>query len=67
MILLGIVCFRIYLSNTKYSSEEIYDLVQKGINGMQNLQNVCIVRENASGVGKYYYKGNKFKLARYKK
>lgn len=61
IILLGILCFKIYQSNTKYSSEDIYALVQKGIENMHDMQNICIEIKNESEVIKYYYKGNKKK------
>lgn len=61
IILFTILFFKIHLSNTKYSNEDIYALVQKGIGNMQDMQNVCIERKNDTGVNKYYYKGNKMK------
>lgn len=61
IILFGILFFNIYQSNTRYSSEDIYNLVQKGVENMQDMQNVCIERKNQSEVVKYYYKGNKKK------
>ncbi len=61
IILIGIVFLKTYLFNTKYSNEDIYKLVQKGIEGMQNMQNVCIERESKTGTNKYYYKENKMK------
>lgn len=45
----------------KYSSEDLYALVQKGVENMQDMQNVCIERKNQTGVVRYYYKGNKMK------
>ncbi len=62
IILFSILFFKIHLSNTKYSNEDIYALVQKGIGNMQDMQNVCIERKNETGVNKYYYKGNKMKM-----
>lgn len=62
IILFGILFFKIYQSNAKYSSEDIYALVQKGIENMQDMQNVCIERKNENGVVKNYYKGNKMKM-----
>lgn len=47
----------------KYSSEDLYALVQKGVENMQDMQNVCIVRKNQVSVMKYYYKGNKMKMS----
>ena len=61
IILFSILFFKTHLSNTKYSNEDIYALVQKGIKNMQDMQNVCIERKNAYAVVKYYYKGNKMK------
>ncbi len=61
IILFSILFFKIYQSNTQYSSEDIYDLVQKGIENMQDMQNVCIERKNEYGIVKNYYKGNKMK------
>ncbi len=61
IILFSILFFKIHLSNIKYSNEDIYALVQKGIENMQDMQNVCIERKNDTGVTKYYYKGNKMK------
>lgn len=61
IILFGILFFNVYQSNTRYSSEDIYNLVQKGVENMQDMQNVCIERKNQSAVVKYYYKGNKVK------
>lgn len=63
IILFSILFFRVYQSNPKLSSEDIYALVQKGIENMQDMQNVCIERENETGVSKYYYKGNKMKIS----
>ena len=63
IILFSILFFKVYQSNTKYSNEDIYALVQKGIENMQDMQNVCIERENETGVSKYYYKGNKMKIS----
>ena len=60
IILFGILFFNAYKSN-KYSSENLYALVQKGIENMHDMQNVCIERENEYGVVKYFYKGNKMK------
>ena len=51
-----------HIFNTKYSSEDIYNLVQKGIESMQDMQNVCIERRNIVGLTRFYYKGNKKKL-----
>ena len=51
-----------HIFNAKYSSEDIYNLVQKGIENMQDMQNVCIERKNEMGLVKFYYKGNKRKL-----
>ena len=62
IILFGILFFKIYQSNPKYSSEDIYALVQKSIENMQDMQNVCIERKNENGVVKNYYKGNKMKM-----
>lgn len=62
IILFGILFFKIYLSNPKYSSEELYALVQKGIENMHDMQNVCIERKNEVAVVKHYYKGNKMKM-----
>ena len=62
IILFSILFFKTHLSNTKYSNEDIYDLVQKGIENMQDMQNVCIERKNVYAVCKYYYKGNKMKI-----
>lgn len=61
IILFSILFFKIHLSNTKYSNEDIYALVQKGMENMQDMQNVCIERKNAYALNKYYYKGNKMK------
>lgn len=61
IILSSILFFKIYQSNTKYSSEDIYSLVQKGVENMHDMQNVCIERVNGSEIIKYYYKGNKKK------
>lgn len=61
IILFSILFFKIHLSNTKYSNEDIYALVQKGIGNMQDMQNVCIERKNVYALSKYYYKGNKMK------
>lgn len=61
IILFSILFFKIYLSNTKYSNENINTLVQKGIENMQNMENVCIERKNKNSVVKFYYKGNKMK------
>ena len=62
IILFSILFFKLHQSNTKYSNEDIYTLVQKGIYNMQNMQNVCIERKNKYGVVKFYYKGNKMKI-----
>lgn len=62
IILFSILFFKIYQSNTQYSSEDIYALVQKGIENMQDMQNVCIERKNEYGVVKNYYKGNRMKI-----
>lgn len=62
VILLGILFFKIFQSNPKYSSEDIYALVQKGVDSMHDMQNVCIERNNGSEVVKFYYKGNKKKM-----
>lgn len=61
VILFSILFFKFRLPNTKYSNENIYALVQKGIENMQDMQNVCIERKNVYAVNKYYYKGNKMK------
>ncbi len=62
IILLSIiVIFKKNIYNKKYSNEDIYILVKKGVNNMQNLQNVCIERKNNMEVIKYCYKGNKMK------
>ena len=50
IILFSILFFKVYQSNAQYSSEDIYALVQKGIENMQDMQNVCIERENETGV-----------------
>ena len=63
VILFSILFFKFRLPNTKYSNENIYALVQKGIENMQDMQNVCIERKNVYAVNKYYYKGNKMKMA----
>lgn len=60
VILFGILFFKAYKSN-KYSSENLYSLVQMGIENMHDMQNVCIERENEYGVVKFFYKGNKVK------
>ena len=62
IILCGILFFVIHISNKKYSSEDIYNLVQKGIENMQDMQNVCIERRNIAGLTRFYYKGNKKKM-----
>lgn len=62
IILFSILFFKAYQSNTKYSNEDICALVQKGIENMQDMQNVCIERKDETGVSKYYYKGNKVKI-----
>lgn len=64
LIIGSIAFFKLYVSQPKYSNEEIYALVEKGIQSMQDMQNVCIVRKNWSGVAKFYYKGNKMKSVR---
>ena len=61
IILFGILFFKVYQSNRKYSSEDIYNLVQKGVENMQDMQNTCIEIKNEYGVVKNYYKGNKMK------
>ena len=63
IILFSILFFKVYQSKTQYSNEDIYALVQKGIENMQDMQNVCIERENETGVSKYYYKGNRMKIS----
>ena len=60
VILFGILFFNAYKSN-KYSSENLYTLVQKGIENMHDMQNVYIERENEFGVVEFFYKGNKVK------
>jgi len=62
IILFIVLFFKPHQSNAKYSNEEIYALVQKGIENMQDMQNVCIERKNVYAVCKYYYKGNKMKM-----
>lgn len=61
VILFGILFFKSQLLKPKYSNEDIYSLLQKGIKNMNDMQNVCIERKNANGINKYYYKGNKLK------
>ncbi len=63
VILFSILFFKIYQSNAKYSSADTYALVQKGIENMQDMQNVCIERKNEYGIFKNYYKGNKMKMS----
>lgn len=68
IILFGILFFKINQfkvnqSEIQYSSEDIYALVEKGIENLQNMQNVCIERKNEAGITKYYYKGNKMKAS----
>lgn len=62
IILFSILFFKINPSNIKYSNEDIYALVQKGMDNMHDMQNVCIERKDKTGIHKFYYKGNKMKL-----
>ena len=68
IILFGILFLKIKQSKVnqpeiQYSSDDIYALVKKGIENLQNTQNVCIERKNEAGITKYYYKGNKMKAS----
>lgn len=62
IILFSILFFKINPSNIKYSNEDIYALVQKGMGNMHDMQNVYIERNDKTRVHKFYYKGNKMKL-----
>ena len=63
LLILFCILFSInHIVNKKYSSEDIYNLVKKGIENMQDMQNVCIERRNIAGLTKFYYKGNKKKM-----
>ena len=65
ILLLILFCILFYISHifkSKYSSEDIYNLVKKGIENMQDMQNVCIERRNIAGLTRFYYKGNKKKM-----
>ena len=65
IILLILFCILFSISHifkAKYSSEDIYNLVKKGIENMQDMQNVCIERRNIAGLTRFYYKGNKKKM-----
>ena len=63
LIILFIALFlKMHATNEKYSSEELYNLVQQGTEKMNDMQNVYIERKNPYGATKYYYKGNKMKM-----
>ena len=59
LILLGGILWIIF--QPKYTSEDLYALVQKGVENMHDMQNVCIERKNQTGIVRYYYKGDKMK------
>ena len=63
LLILFCILFSIsHIFKAKYSSEDIYNLVKKGIENMQDMQNVCIERRNIAGLTRFYYKGNKKKM-----
>ena len=65
IILFTLLCVLFSISHifkAKYSSEDIYNLVHKGVENMQDMQNVCIERRNIVGLTRFYYKGNKRKM-----
>ena len=62
IILFSILFLKLIPSNIKYSNEDIYALVQKGMGNMHDMQNVYIERNDKTRVHKFYYKGNKMKL-----
>lgn len=50
------------MNSPKYSYDNVANLLLKGIENIDNMNNVSFERENPSGIVRYYYKGNKMKM-----
>lgn len=60
IVLLAVVVKNI--SKTKYSHNDIKNLIAKGLENMDNMNNVYFKKEGETGDVKYYYKGDKMKM-----
>ena len=61
IILLAIIILKSIIPITKYSNEDVNNLILKGLENMDNMSNISFEIESSHAIYKYYYKGNKMK------
>ncbi len=61
IILLAIILFKSLKPITKYSNEDVNNLILKGLENMDNMSNISFEIESSDAIYKCYYKGNKMK------
>lgn len=63
-VVLIVLLIKVFAPHTssKYSHSDIVALINKGIQNMDNMNNVSFDKENENGTVHYYFKGNKRKM-----
>lgn len=62
VIVISLIILLKHITTTKYSHSEIIALINKGIQGMDNMNNVSFDKETEDGTTTYYFKKNKKKM-----